>query len=210
MKSFEDVLKNRFFYDHSFSIYEGMSGFFDLGPLGCLIQNNLVNEWRRFFVLGDKMLEVDCSILTPEIVLKASGHVKKFADIMVRDCETNEPFRADHLLKATLENTSKENHELNVILRKLESSQINNLEEIDEIVEKYKVKSPLTGNRLSKASYFNLMFQTKVGTSDTNKTTYMRPETAQGIFMNFQKLYNFNHKKLPLIVGKIRDFRSFV
>jgi glycyl-tRNA synthetase len=150
------------------------------------------------------MLEVDCSILTPEIVLKASGHVKKFADVMVKDEITNEPFRADHLLKSVFDKMSTHNNtgdELKDLIRKIENSQVNSLEEIDRIIEKYNIKSPITGNKFLKASYFNLMFQTKVGTNENNRT-YMRPETAQGIFMNFQRLFNFNHKKFPLIVGK--------
>jgi glycyl-tRNA synthetase len=55
-----------------------------LGPLGCSLQNNLLNEWRKHFVLKDHMLEIECSILTPEIVLQASGHLNKFSDIMVK------------------------------------------------------------------------------------------------------------------------------
>jgi glycyl-tRNA synthetase len=147
------------------------------------------------------MLEIDCTILTPEVVLKASGHVKKFADIMVRDELTNEPFRADHLLKSIFDKMSVEKSDIKDLLRKIENCQVNDLEEIDQIIEKYNIRSPLTGNKLLKAAYFNLMFQTKVGTSESNRT-YLRPETAQGIFMNFQRLFNFKHKKLPLIVGE--------
>ena len=147
------------------------------------------------------MLEVDCSILTPEIVLKASGHVKKFADIMVRDELTNEPYRADHLLKSIFDKMNANTKELKDLILKIENCQVNDLEEIDRIIEKYNIKSPSTGNKLLKATYFNLMFHTKVGTNDSNRT-YLRPETAQGIFMNFQRLFNFKHNKLPMIVGK--------
>lgn len=66
----EDLLKRRFFYDQSFAIYGGITGQFDFGPMGCAFKANLLHAWRQFFVLEEQMLEVDCSILTPEPVLK--------------------------------------------------------------------------------------------------------------------------------------------
>lgn len=66
----EDLLKRRFFYDQSFAIYGGITGQFDFGPMGCAFKANLLQVWRQFFVLEEQMLEVDCSILTPEPVLK--------------------------------------------------------------------------------------------------------------------------------------------
>lgn len=71
--------------------------------MGCATKSNLLSYWRQFFVLEEGMLEVDCSILTPEPILKASGHVERFADLMVKDTHTGECFRLDHLIKATLE-----------------------------------------------------------------------------------------------------------
>ena len=104
----EDLLKRRFFYDQSFAIYGGVTGQYDFGPMGCATKANFLNFWRQFFVLEEGMLEVDCSILTPEPVLKASGHVERFADLMVKDEKTGECFRLDHLIKATLEKIQKE------------------------------------------------------------------------------------------------------
>jgi glycyl-tRNA synthetase len=66
----EDLLKRRFFYDQSFAIYGGITGQFDFGPMGCAFKANLLQAWRQFFILEEQMLEVDCSILTPEPVLK--------------------------------------------------------------------------------------------------------------------------------------------
>lgn len=66
----EDLLKRRFFFDQSFAIYGGITGQFDFGPMGCAFKANLLQTWRQFFVLEEQMLEVDCSILTPEPVLK--------------------------------------------------------------------------------------------------------------------------------------------
>ena len=89
----EDLLKRRFFYDQSFAIYGGVSGQYDFGPMGCAMKANIINAWRNFFILEEQMLEVDCTMLTPESVLKASGHVDKFADLMVKDLKNGECFR---------------------------------------------------------------------------------------------------------------------
>lgn len=104
----EDLLKRRFFYDQSFAIYGGITGQYDFGPMGCALKSNMLNAWRQFFVLEEQMLEVDCSVLTPEPVLKASGHVDRFADFMVKDAKTGECFRLDHLIKSHLEKVASE------------------------------------------------------------------------------------------------------
>ena len=99
----EDTLKRRFFYDQSFAIYGGVTGQFDFGPMGCALKSNLLQAWRSHFVLEEQMLEVDCTVLTPEVVLDASGHAARFADLMVKDTGNGECFRLDHLIKAALE-----------------------------------------------------------------------------------------------------------
>ena len=66
----ENLLKRRFFYDQSFAIYGGVNGLYDYGPVGCAIKSNILALWRRHFVLEEQMLEIDCSILTPEPVFK--------------------------------------------------------------------------------------------------------------------------------------------
>jgi glycyl-tRNA synthetase len=66
----ENLLKRRFFYDQSFSIYGGVNGLYDYGPVGCAIKANILSLWRRHFILEEQMLEIECSMLTPEVVLK--------------------------------------------------------------------------------------------------------------------------------------------
>ncbi len=105
--------------------------------------------------------EIDCSIVTPEKVLKASGHLDKFSDAMVKDVKSGEPFRVDHLLKSELENKVK-SEKITNILKKLENNLLK-LDEIDEVIEEFDIRSPQTGNKLSKTEPFNLMFQTNVG-----------------------------------------------
>lgn len=81
------------------SLLTGVTGQYDFGPMGCAMKSNFLDAWRKFFILEEQMLEVDCSILTPEPVLKASGHVDRFADFMVKDLKNGECFRLDHLIK---------------------------------------------------------------------------------------------------------------
>ncbi len=81
----------------------GVQGLYDFGPTGCAVKSNILAAWRQFFVLEEQLLEVDCTMLTPENVLKTSGHVERFTDYMVKDAKNGECFRADHLIEAALE-----------------------------------------------------------------------------------------------------------
>ncbi|VDM97060.1 unnamed protein product [Thelazia callipaeda] len=203
---FEDLLKQRFFFDQSFAIYGGVTGLYDFGPMGCAMKTNMINLWRRHFVLEENMLEVDCSILTPEAVLKASGHVERFLDWMVKDLTTGECFRADHLIKNFAEKVCQDKktsadlkEELMDVIAKLEGF---NDADMHDVIRKYKIKSPVTGNELSEPIAFNLMFPTVIGPTGDFKA-FLRPETAQGIFVNFKRLLEFNQGKLPFAAAQI-------
>ena len=101
--TFDGLLRRRLFYTPSFEVYGGVSGLYDYGPPGCSLQSNIIDLWRKHFVLEEDMLEVDCTMLTPHEVLKTSGHVDKFADWMCKDPKNGEIFRADHLVEEVLE-----------------------------------------------------------------------------------------------------------
>lgn len=208
----EDTLKQRFFYDQSFAIYGGITGQYDFGPMGCALKANMLHAWRQFFVLEEQMLEVDCSILTPEPVLKASGHVDRFADLMVKDLKTGECFRLDHLIKAHLEKLSADKKatqelkdECTDITVKLDGM---TKAEMGAILNKFNMKSPITQNDLSEPMEFNLMFATQIGPTGLIKG-FLRPETAQGIFVNFKRLLDFNQGRLPFAAAQIgNSFRN--
>lgn len=208
----EDLLKRRFYYDQSFSIYGGVAGQFDFGPMGCAMKTNVLNLWREHFILEEQMLEVDCTILTPETVLRASGHVERFADLMVKDLKNGECFRLDHLIKAHLEKlmvekntTAEQKAEYEDIIVKLDGY---SKQQMNDVLRKFNIKSPNTGNELSDAMEFNLMFSTSIGPTGTVKG-FLRPETAQGIFVNFKRLLQFNQGKLPFAAAQIGNaFRN--
>lgn len=101
--AFETCLKKRFFFGQAFELYGGVAGFFDFGPVGCMLKNNVINLWRRHFVVNEDMLEVECTMMTPSRVLEVSGHAERFADLMVKDLTNGDCFRADHLLEAVID-----------------------------------------------------------------------------------------------------------
>ncbi|KRZ92850.1 Glycine--tRNA ligase [Trichinella sp. T8] len=207
----EDLLKRRFFYDQSFAIYGGVTGLYDYGPVGCAMKANLLQIWRNHFIIEENMLEVDCSMLTPEQVLMASGHVDRFCDYMVKDVINGECFRADHLIKAHVEKVlnSKKSletcQELTNILARLDGF---SGEDIANVIKKFQIKSPTTGNNLSEPVPFNLMFGIQIGPTGLSRG-FLRPETAQGIFVNFKRLLQFNQGKLPFAAAQIgNSFRN--
>ncbi|XP_055085916.1 glycine--tRNA ligase-like [Periophthalmus magnuspinnatus] len=208
----EDTLKRRFVYDQAFAIYGGVSGLYDFGPVGCALKNNILQAWRQHFIQEEQILEIDCTMLTPEPVLKTSGHVDKFADYMVKDVKNGECFRADHLLKAHLQKLMSDKKcaaEKKVEMENV-ITQMDNFtqQELTDLFVKYNVKSPTTGNDLSPPISFNLMFQTSIGPGG-NMPGYLRPETAQGIFLNFKRLLEFNQGKLPFAAAQIgNSFRN--
>lgn len=102
-KEVEDLLKRKFFVVPSFEIYGGVAGFFDFGPLGSALKQQVEDKWRTHFVLEEDMLEVTTTNLIVHDVLKTSGHVDKFSDFMVRDVKTNAPRRADKLIQESLQ-----------------------------------------------------------------------------------------------------------
>lgn len=208
----DDVLKRRFFYDLSFSIYGGVSGLYDYGPPGVALKKNILRLWEALFVLEEDLLEIEASQLTLEPVLKASGHVERFADLMVKDLKTGDCYRLDHLIKGHLEKlasakdlTQDKRVEIEKTLTQLDGL---SKEQLAEVVCKYDMKAPATGNDLSEPVEFNLMFSTSIGPTGLIKS-FLRPETAQGIFVNFKRLLEANQGRLPFGVAQIgKSFRN--
>ncbi|KAL8667684.1 MAG: hypothetical protein Q9202_000539 [Teloschistes flavicans] len=208
-QSMDSMLRRRMFYTPAFEVYGGVSGLYDYGPPGCSLQANIIDTWRKHFVLEEDMLEVDCTMLTPHEVLKTSGHVDKFADWMCKDPKTGEIFRADHLVEEVLESRLKDNpvvkKEYEEILAKIDNY---NGDELGLLITKYGIKNPTTGGDVLPPVAFNLMFQTSIGPS-SNLAGYLRPETAQGQFLTFQKLLEFNQQSMPFASACIgKSFRN--
>jgi glycyl-tRNA synthetase len=179
----EDVMniaKKRGFLWSSFEIYSGVAGFFDYGPLGAILKNKIMDKWRNFYIVSEGFYEIESPTIMPEEALKASGHVDHFNDPMTECKECLEVFRADHVIK---EATGEE-------VEGLEN------QELTEILSREQIRCPRCGGHLTHVWSYNLMFQTLIGAKG-KKTGYMRPETAQGIFIPFKRLLRFYRGKLP-------------
>ncbi|CAH0049331.1 unnamed protein product [Clonostachys solani] len=235
----ESMLKRRLFYTPSFEIYGGVAGLYDYGPPGCALQANIIDQWRKHFILEEDMLEVDCTVLTPHEVLKTSGHVDKFADWMCKDPKNGEIMRADHFVEAVLEarlrgdkeargqaivekeaDPKKKKKKAKSEAVKLDDAVVTEYEEVlakidnydgpelGQLIKKYELKNPETGVLPTDPVAFNLMFQTSIGPS-SNLAGYLRPETAQGQFLNFAKLLEFNQSGMPFASASIgKSYRN--
>jgi len=209
--SLESLLLKRFFFAPSFGPYGGVAGLYDYGPAGCALQSNILNIWKQHFIMEENMLELDCTMLTPYDVLKTSGHVDKFADYMVKDNTTGDIYRADHLVKNVL-NKRLQDEKINDKIRSEYENVLEQLdnydgEGLDEIIEKFNIQSD-NGNAVSKCELFNLMFETQIGPTGALKG-YLRPETAQGQFLNFKRLLEYNAGAMPFASAQIgKSFRN--
>lgn len=202
----EDLLKRRFFFVPAFEIYGGVAGLYDYGPSGCAMEANMLSIWKSHFVLEEQMLEIRASLLTPHQVLKVSGHVDRFADCMVKDVKTGDCYRADHLLEGHLEKLladkkldEEKRNEYESVLGQIDNY---GMKELGELLSKYDAKASMTGNDLTDPVEFNLMFATSIGPSGLIPG-YLRPETAQGIFVNFKRLLEANNGRLPFAAAQI-------
>jgi glycyl-tRNA synthetase len=201
---FEDLVKRKFIYAQTAEIYGGLAGLYDYGPIGAGIKNNFINNWKKHFVVEENLLEISCTTLTPRVVFKNSGHEARFIDWMVKDEKTEESFRADHLIEDYVDNllnkkkgkpSQEEAERLQKIVRSIPD--FKTAEEFDKLIEEFKITNPKNKkNKLGKCYAFNLMFSCQVGPLGDQKA-YLRPETAQHIFTNFQKLLVFNNGQLP-------------
>ncbi|TIA74618.1 hypothetical protein E3P94_01248 [Wallemia ichthyophaga] len=236
----EAVCLRRFFFAPAFEIYGGCAGLYDYGPPGSALQANILDAWRKHFIIEEEMLEVDTTAVTLGEVLKTSGHVDKFTDWMCRDTKTGDIFRADHLVEAVLEARLKGDKEArgeqqieqpkedekkkkkkvkssavkldDAVVQQYETilAQIDNFdgEGLADLIEKHSIKSPESQNDLTKPVEFNLMFESSIGPTGQVKG-YLRPETAQGHFVNFGRLLEFNNGRVPFASAQIgKSFRN--
>ena len=178
------LCKRRGFFYPSFEIYGGIAGFYDYGPLGSQLKNNIENIWREFYVMRDGCIEIDTPTITLYEVLKASGHVDEFTDLTVDCKKCGKSFKVEDVLKPG--------------------------EDVEQAVKEGKLKCPSCGGTLGNPHEVNLMFSTIIGVGDGRKA-FLRPETAQGIFTDFHLLYRYAREKLPFGVVQVgKGYRNEV
>ena len=197
------LAKSRGFVYPGSEIYGGLANTWDYGPLGVELKNNVKKAWWQKFVQESPYnVGVDCAILMNTQTWVASGHIGGFSDPLMDCKECHERFRADQLI----ENFAKEKG------IELESSVDGwSNEEMQNWINDHNVPCPSCGaHNFTDIRQFNLMFKTFQGvTEDAKNTVYLRPETAQGIFVNFKNVQRTSRKKVPFGIGQIgKSFRN--
>lgn len=214
MQTLVTFAKTKGFVYQGSEIYGGLANSWDYAPLGALLKENIKNLWIKNFVQKRRdMVLLDSAILMNPQVWVASGHVGGFSDPLIDDKKTKERFRADKLLEDLIEKMGDDAESLKIkygVANFIPESWP--LEKQTEVMIGEAVKNPNTGEvgDWSDAKQFNLMFKTSQGvTEDSSATVYLRPETAQGIFVNFSQVARTSRKKVPFGIAQVgKSFRN--
>jgi glycyl-tRNA synthetase len=184
-----ELARRRGFFWQSYEIYGGASGFATYGLLGARLKQNIEGKLRELFVSKLGILEIESPVITPAKVFEASGHVEHFKEPMIECLKCLNRFRADHLLREFAKVSETEAEKLS-------------LQELKAAIENYKIRCPDCGGQLGEPKHFLTMFKTTIGPY-SEAVGYGRPEAAQGIFVEFQRLYEMAREKLPFGVLQI-------
>ncbi|PIZ77500.1 glycine--tRNA ligase [Candidatus Peregrinibacteria bacterium CG_4_10_14_0_2_um_filter_41_8] len=194
MEKIVALAKRRGFVYPGAEIYGGLANSWDYGPMGAQLRKNIKDSWWRTFVEErEDMVGLDGAILMNPKVWEASGHLTTFNDPLVEDKITHKRYRADHLIEEVLG----------------ESTTGMTIEAMGELIKERNLKSP-EGNELTEPKHFNLMFNTFIGPVDSEaEKVYLRPETAQSIFVNFKNVIDTTRMRVPFGIAQIgKAFRN--
>lgn len=193
MEKIISLCKRRGFIFQGSEIYGGLAGTWDYGPLGVALKKNIENLWwKRFVTDREDMYGVDAAILMNPKVWQSSGHVDTFTDPLVEDVKTNKRYRADHILE-----------DAGVDVKGM------SIEQMSAVIQEKKILSP-DKNPLGEVRKFQMMLKTHIGpVADDDSISYLRPETAGGMFVNFKNILDTFHPKLPFGMAQIgKAFRN--
>ena len=203
MEKIQALAKARGFIYPGSEIYGGLANTWDYGNLGVELKNNVKQAWWQKFIRESQYnVGIDCAILMNPQTWVASGHLGSFSDPLMDCKECHERFRADQLIEKFAE-------ENNIELDGSVDGWSN--EKMQDFISEHSVPCPTCGkHNFTDIRQFNLMFKTFQGvTEDAKNTVYLRPETAQGIFVNFKNVQRTSRKKIPFGIGQIgKSFRN--
>jgi glycyl-tRNA synthetase len=219
MEKLVSLCKRRGFIFQSSEIYGGLNGAWDYGPLGVELLRNIKDEWWKSMTYRDNVEGLDAAILMHPRVWEASGHVENFTDPMVDCKQCKSRYRLDILFEEISLKKQKD------VLREIDPQKFQGQQKDEFIIEEFKKLAETTPNSVlsalscpncgNKATFtdarkFNLMFKTFVGpVEDSGAVVYLRPETAQGIFVNFLNVQSASRQKLPFGIAQIgKAFRN--
>lgn len=220
----EDIFKNVVshskeygFVFQSSEIYDGLSAVYDYGQLGAELKNNIKTYWWKSMVqMHENIVGIDSAIFMHPKIWKASGHVDGFNDPMIDNKDSKKRYRADNLLEDRITKYEKEGktqkaEELqNSLDLALKSDDLNGLK---QLIIDHEIACPISGTRnWTDVRQFNLMFSTQFGSiAEDADAVYLRPETAQGIFVNFLNVQKTGRMKIPFGIAQIgKAFRNEV
>ena len=185
-----DLAKRRGFFWPSFEIYGGVSGYLDLGPLGAKLKRCIEEKWLKLFVYQHGFAAISTPVITPEKVFIASGHVEHFKDLMVSCLQCKRHFKADFVITEAMPGKTDL------------APEAMSATEIDAFIVENHVRCPECGGPLSKSEYSLTMFKTNIGPYG-DAVGYGRPEAAQGIFVDFKRVFESSREKLPLGIAQV-------
>jgi glycyl-tRNA synthetase len=190
-----ELAKRRGFFMQTAEAYGGVAGFYTFGPTGAALKRNVEDDWRDRFTIAEGNVEVDAPTVMPEPVFEASGHLDTFNDMLLTCPECGESHRADHVVEDNTE---------------YEEAESLGPDGVGEVIAEYELVCPSCGAGLAGQAIeaFNLMFETNIGPGSSSPG-YLRPETAQGIFVEFPQLAEYARNQLPFGVTQIgRAYRN--
>ena len=201
----------------SSEIYDGLSAVYDYGQLGSELKNNLKTYWWKSMVqLNENIVGIDAAIFMHPTTWKASGHVDGFNDPMIDNKDSKKRYRADQLIEDKIDRYEKDGKtDKAAQLQKDLDDALNadDLVRLKTIIEEHNIVCPISGTKnWTEVRQFNLMFATQMGAmADGAEQVYLRPETAQGIFVNFLNVQKTGRMKIPFGIAQIgKAFRNEV
>lgn len=205
------------FVFQSSEIYDGLSAVYDYGQLGSELKNNLKTYWWKSMVqLNENIVGIDSAIFMHPTIWKASGHVDGFNDPMIDNKDSKKRYRADQLIEDKIDRYEKDGKtdKASQLQQELDSAlNDDDLARLKTIIEDHNIVCPISGTKnWTEVRQFNLMFDTQMGAmADGAEKVYLRPETAQGIFVNFLNVQKTGRMKIPFGIAQIgKAFRNEV
>ncbi len=202
----------------SSEIYDGLGAVYDYGQWGSELKKNIKDLWWKSMVqMNENIVGIDAAIFMHPTTWKASGHVDNFSDPMIDNKDSKKRYRVDHLLEAKADELEKGGHaeQAEILLKQMDTLlAANDFAGLKTLIENNKIVCAISGTaNWTDVRQFNLMFSTEFGAVSTEdneaNTIYLRPETAQGIFVNFLNVQKTGRMKIPFGIAQIgKAFRN--
>jgi glycyl-tRNA synthetase len=203
------------FVFQSSEIYDGLSAVYDYGPWGSELKKNIREYWWNAMTrMHDNIVGIDAAIFMHPTTWKASGHVDNFSDPMIDNKDSKKRYRVDHLIEATADalNAEGKQAEAEALLKEMDALLgENDYAGLKQLIEQHKMKCSVSGTcNWTDVRQFNLMFSTQLGSvAEDASEIYLRPETAQGIFVNFLNVQKTARMKIPFGIAQVgKAFRN--